>query len=206
MAINDSDMFAVKFCQKVLGKDVCMIWTITTENPSGVIDITELAEWIRDTIGPLLFAAQSNTVVGGTLSVENLTDGLTFAEIPLVGTGAMTGDVAPAFVAAGIKLTRTNKTTRSGAKRIPGMVEAVIENGQFIPGYITGQLEPLATALAEPQLATMGSGETVQIAPIIIGRKEDPPGSGRYVYDFTRVQAVAGWTINPTATSQVSRK
>lgn len=206
MAINDGDLFAVKFCQKVLGKDVCMVWTITTENPSGVVDIKDVAEWIRDTIGPLLFTAQSNSVVGGTLVVENLTDGLTFAEVPLVGQGSLEGDISPAFVAAGIKLTRTNKLTRSGSKRIPGMVEAVITNGQFTPGFITGNLEPLAAALAEPHYAVLGTGENVQIQPVIIGRKQDPPGSGRYTWDLNRVQAVSGWTVNPNVTSQVSRK
>lgn len=199
MAINDGDIIAVKFCQEFLGQNVCMVWTITTENPSGPIDITELAEKIRDYIGPFINAAQVGTINNTSVAVENLTDGVSFGEASWTGSGLYVGVTTPPFVAAGIRLNRGNKITRNGYKRVPGMAEEVITGGYFTTEFIEGELTDLAQAFSEPGLLIMDDSETVQFAPVIVGRN----ASG---FDLSRVQQVKSATVLSAATTQNSRK
>lgn len=206
MAISDGDILAVKFCQRLFSRDVCMVWTVTTKNPSGAIDLIDLITSIRDIVGPLINAAQSNDVLNVSVSADNWTDGLTFAETGWTGTGAIAQESASSFVAAGIKLTRGTKVTRNGYKRLAGVTEPAIVDGQLDSGYITAQLTPLANMLSNGYQAVIGGTETVDVVPVIVGRTETPAGSGKYLPDLTRVQNVVGFSINARTTSQVSRK
>lgn len=197
--VGDGDLFAVKFCQKLYGQDVCMVWTITTENPSGPFDLNEFLEKLRDYIGPIINGAQVGSISNNNIAIENLTDGVSFSEVAWTGAGLVVGVGMPSFVAAGIRLNRGNKTTRNGYKRVPGMAEDIITGGVFDGSFITTSLTPLATAFSTATVLTASGGETVQVAPVIIGRN----AAG---FDLTRVQPVVSATINPNATTQNSRK
>lgn len=206
MPITENHVYAVKFCQKLFGKDVCLIGYITFDNPSDVIDLRDIAENLRDWIGVLLNVAQSSAVKNDTVSIEDVTGGVEFATVPWTGEGDIVTESAASFVAAGIKLERGTKITRSGYKRIPGIPEAKIADDTLETAYVNGPLQDIGDAFASQGTINLPNSVTVDFSWLIVGRKEDPPGSKKYVLDLNRVQPITAATVNPLVTSQVSRK
>lgn len=197
MPIRDGDILAVKFCQKLFGQDVCMVWTITTQAPSGAIDLTWLAQRLRDVFTPILGALQSQAVVNNNIRIDNLTDGIDFTEVPWSGAGWVGGEPMPPFVAYGVKLLRGNKTTRTGSKRIPGVVEAANNWGEVADTFQS--VHQAAAAAFGSVHALSDTNGSVNVVPVIVGRK---PGG----FDLTRVQPVVGYQAVRRLTTQNTRK
>lgn len=199
MALIDGEILAVKFCQKFMGKDVCMVWTITTENPTGAVDLTWLLQKIRDYIGPSINQMQSTLVSNQMIRVDSITNPLRFATLNWTGAGGNAGEHLPSFAAIAIRLERGSKITRVGAKRVPGLSEGSQTDGKLTSSFKTSVSTNLAPKFASGTL--LGTNpDTVQIAPVIVGKT--PTGA----YDLSRVQPVTGFFVSDYVTTQNSRK
>lgn len=78
----------------------------------------------------------SNQATFDQLDVENVTDGVSFASTPLLWSGNESGSAMSAYYAAGVRLNRASKITRNGYKRIAGLAEPSIANGDYESGYL----------------------------------------------------------------------
>lgn len=198
MQINNGDLFAVKFCQKILGRDVCMVWTITTKNPAGAIDLIWLLNKIKEHFNVAFIQLQHTSVQFQSIRIDGITNPILFAEVPWTGGGGVTGEAMPPFVAYSIRLLRGNKTTRMGFKRVPGVVENANQGGNITDTYLV-DVELLASKFGLPADFSDVVG-SVRVEPVIVGRKRD----GRF--DTTRVQSVKGYQVVRTLTTQNTRK
>lgn len=73
------------------------------------------------------------------------------------GTGVVTGDYLPPFVAWGFKKTRNTKELRNGSFRVVGVAESAVTNG-VANGTIDSDLADLADAMEQP--VTLNSTDT----------------------------------------------
>lgn len=115
-----------------------------------------------------------------------------------VGTRVVAGAVGmPPFVAAGARLAVGTRTTRPGQKRFGWVLESDSSGPSLGSEYITLANALLAKAAAQ---GTLGAPALGMILDPIVARLD--PTSGL----VTAWQNVTGYTVNPTTTSQVSRK
>jgi len=106
------------------------------------------------------------------------------------------GQILSGVIAAGIRFTVGNTTTRPGQKRYPFMVEGDVSGNDIDPVFLE-LLEDVGAHLDQP--LTLGS-------PVVAGVLQ-PVVGGTVVGGFPTVyQDIVGHVINPYVTSQVSRK
>lgn len=196
--MNNGDIVAIKFCQSVLGKKVCMVWTVTLRDPQGAIDLRWILEKLKPIVTPKLGAVQHVYVGNVSIGAENLTNKLEFAEVSWDGGGFNTGEMMPRFVAYGFTLLRTDKRTRVGAKRVPGVPEIANVDGNLRPDFYPG-LNDLGQFWSSSHVLTGNEG-SVTVMPVIVGRTK----SGDY--DLSKVQPVTGFSLKGRLTTQNSRK
>lgn len=114
------------------------------------------------------------------------------------GTGTVTGDNMPAYVAFGVTLRGATRLVRPGSRRLPFVMEVDNVNG-YVPGVTMTLVNALAEQFMEPLLSDDiligGYGE-----PVLVGRT--PEGA----FDLARVQPIVSVFATDTLTSQVSRK
>lgn len=173
--------------------------------PTGVTAV-ELGEafWnhVKTVWRPIVAATQLSAFQLVRVREMSVADGA-FGEyaIPLAeqpGTQAVgSSDTVPPFVAAGVRLTVGTRVTRPGQKRFGGLIEANIENGSLLGGYVT-LLTALMGVLSNDML--LGAPALAAVLRPMVVRKDSTTGLP------TASQAVTGFLINPYATSQVSRK
>ncbi len=83
---------------------------------------------------PALDNIQTISVLYLERVIENLDDPLFFGEFPLAFAGVIVTPAMPSYVAYGVKLSRTFKTTRNGAKRYIGASESTVtDQNQILP-------------------------------------------------------------------------
>lgn len=146
----------------------------------------------------------TTVTVSNSIRLDNLTDGLTFAEVTTGWAGTTAKQPAPSLVAVGFKLARASKLTRNGSKRVSGLPEDIFDGNSHTIGGTT--LAGLLSYVADDVVFndTPNVGDTIELTQVIVGRTLN--ASGVYVLDLTKVNEVTGVSINPLVTSQVSRK
>jgi hypothetical protein len=136
--------------------------------------------------------------------IENLTDGLGFADYEDVVNGVVGTDPLPPFVALSIRQNVSTRLTRPGFKRLPFGTEGQNVSGTVVmTPALQDALEAFfadATALDDPIL----SDPMCLLQPVIVGRTLNPV-TEVYEIDLGRVQLVANATVQRW-TSQNSRK
>lgn len=147
---------------------------------------------------------QSNSCTHTYYRIDNLTNGVDFAELPLNVAGSLTGPGAPSFMAINFILRRATGETRNGSKRMGGLTEDQFDaNSVTLSGPIRSALED-AFGLSLLDSTT----DDVTAIQIIVGRESyiDPEdGKKKYRLDLDRYTLVAGATLTAIST-QRSRK
>ena len=110
-------------------------------------------------------AVQSSAVTHYKMTVLNLTDGLSFADVILSPTqsGLLAGECLPPHDAWAFRKNRLSRTTRSGQFRVCGIPEGAQANG-IASATITDDLATLADSLAD----TLSDGVGGSYAPCIV--------------------------------------
>ena len=96
---------------------------------ANAFDALVFPEWSAITAATYFY---SEIVVRDVLGLNN-----DFTRAPSVGTGTRAGDEAPSWASARVRLNVTNKETRTGFKRLGGLVEAVKDGNFLLPAFIT---------------------------------------------------------------------
>ena len=117
--------------------------------------------------------------------------------------GGVAGDVLPAFNAIGVKMLRSTKVTRNGAKRFAGVAESMQVNGQLIIAQAQKDVfeDFCSSQLTIPDLNS--PEKEYNIMNVIIGRTL--VGSN-YELDLSKWNSVLSAQVADTVTSQLSRK
>lgn len=159
------------------------------------------------------FVTDFDDSVMGTLSseltyssviVDNLTDGVSFDEYSFSIAGVQPGEPLASFYALGVKLSRSTKATRNGAKRYAGLPENLVDGNQH--SVAAGDITDIQSFLGTPRTYADydGAGSTIVLRPVIVGRTLNVDGV--YELDLSKINQISGAIVNPNVTTQNSRK
>lgn len=114
----------------------------------------------------------SDEVTFDRVLVENLDGDLSYGEYVIPDAerhGQVTTESMAAFVAVGIKLNRTSRLTRNGAKRIVGITESSVDQFGVLSAGAYTVFQELADVFADDLMA----GAAVFAEPVIVGFPND---------------------------------
>lgn len=115
----------------------------------------ECLDAFNEDLLPVLDNYQINTLDYDEVIVDNVTGDLApLVGVPAVASGSASGTELPSFVALAVKLNRTTKETRNGAKRICGQLEENV-TGNFFDTAYSATFPALETALGS-DITTVG--------------------------------------------------
>lgn len=204
MAVVTGDILRFTMIQELLGETCINVDFRRYVDVGGSGNTYEelLSEYVTDFTNEV-GVIQSVLLNYNLCRVENLSNGIEFAEQSITDSGLWTGEVLPSAVAVTVKLNRETKITRNGSKRIAGIGEtAVIGNDVQYGASTIAQVE---TFFGDD--IDIGDGTTVNDAllePYIIGRTLN--ASGVYELDLNKQNPVTSATLNLKISSQNSRK
>lgn len=199
------DIIKVEVYQTYLEKNMVnsLFYKILSIVSGAVVDavLEALVEYIVDSFLPL----QSEQVSHVGQTVYNLTDDISTLDVAYTVIGGGIGtEFQPSFVAMGWKKAVGTRLTRPGSLRIGGIQEDMSTGNTLNAAYQTIR-DNFAAAIGLSKQVDDGSGNVVNFNPVVVGRLESPPDSGKYVYDLTRINILTGLVL-PRITSQNSRK
>jgi len=124
--------------------------------------------WYTEFLPPIL-AIQTNQLTHTRLEVDNMSNFETdFVVInpasPIAGTNA--GPYLASATAFSFQLTRLNRTTRHGSKRIAGVPESMVDNNLAVSGATT-LLASAAIQMQQGYTIEYGVSEEMTIVPVI---------------------------------------
>lgn len=141
----------------------------------------------------------------GVVRMDNLTNGIDFAELNDPVSGTAGGDGLATFFALNFILRRSTGVTRNGSKRIAAPVEDAVQGNNYVGSM--GPLNAFAAAMASP-LKDGGLPVPADFAtPVIVGRVlvgEGTPDE-HYELDLTKINPIASAAFTALST-QRSRK
>ncbi len=158
---------------------------------------------IADYVAQVLPSLSGGLVLFRVLT-ENLTNGTEFRDDPVNHSGLEGSDALPSSVAYAIKLNRSNKLTRSGAKRLVGVTEAAVSGNAV--GLPLPNIASMEIFFGDAKIAINydGLGNNVQITPVIVGRTLSVGGS--YELDLAKINPVLTAQVQALLSTQNSRK
>jgi hypothetical protein len=174
--MQNGDILQIKDVQSMVGieGEVLNVFYFSVGNLTTAPSLNDIAESFAIDFAEVLITAitplQSNQLSHVRLDVNNLMEyetdffSWTYETVYLGGQASGFSSSASAY---SIQLTRTNRTTRHGSKRIAGVAEALVENNVITP---TG-LALMATTtgvLGGPIFVDFGGVDTVELTPVIL--------------------------------------
>ena len=135
-------------------------------------DALALANGFDLTIRPTISLGLSDQYLEQFITVRKLDSVTDFATQALSGTGSVTGDHLPLYVAVTVKLFRSDRSTGNGRKSFGPIGESQQADGEL---NVSGQLDfdNIANLLND---TIISSGRTFD--PVIVGGKRTPAGVG----------------------------
>lgn len=194
------DVVRIGVLQRVQGVNARNVFHYEITQTDGNATADELLAAFQNAVVAPLAAIQSTSVEYRTLTVDNLTDGLSFGERALFSVeGNVGGPPHPTTVAFGFRLLRGSKLTRSGFKRFVGVVEDQTGGNVYQPAFLSGvELSAVIDALGQP-VVSGAPGVDLSMRPVIVGKNRPTPLG--FVF-----QPVVGVEFQDIVTTQVSRK
>lgn len=151
------------------------------------------------------YVGASQAVLKRTV-IDDITDGLSYGEYSEDINGGRVGSRLPPFVALSVKQNVASRLTRAGFKRIPFGIETDNEEGEWIGSEEDRELiEDYFASMIEVFQITEPFLPMCRLRNVIVGRIEEPVGSGNYVLDPTKLNFVTSAVIQKW-TSQNTRK
>ena len=154
-------------CGNLLGENFCNVFYYIVSLWTGNVTIEDVKSQFIAAVIDELNTVLTDDVTYTNANLDNLNDPNEFWEATFSRPGGNIDNTMPAFVAAGVQLLRTDKTTRHGSKRFCGVGESMFTDGVFTPSQaFIDALEDACTAvLADDDLA----GNAFALDPVIVG-------------------------------------
>lgn len=208
--MNPGDIIEMTLKYRYNGNEFRNVFHYTWDFISPPVTLLEATQEFFEAMCTVLQAV----VVGGTTvygaSALNITDDISVADYapasPYVTSGR-TGEASSMFVALGITLLRTDRSTKQGAKRFGPLSESDVTAGVISSGLLTSA-ETAVAVLTDPILV-VGLGGSGNLTPVIYGEAlpERPSKRGGMLPPRpASANPIVGAVVNTQATSQVSRK
>lgn len=167
---------------------------------TGTVVESEILQAFVDGIIAPVTGIQHTSLEHTLAKLDNITDGLSFAETDLTGFEGVVMDAAlPTYSAYSFKLLRGSKVTRNGFKRIAGPTEESVATNFLTSAFRDGVAAQAVIAAMASTLTVTGVDGTATLLPVIAGRPIAPSTS-------YRTQPVLGVQLQNAISTQVSRK
>jgi len=167
----------------------------------GTPTAADLAAIVQSALLPKVMDILSSTMTAIGIAVINLVDTGDFHSQSSGLPGTRAGEPLASFVAAGVKVFRSDRAFRNGAKRFGRLSEIDVVGNVFAAG-LTANLATLATAMEGTFVGVLDTYK-LMIPKRVLQAPVPPATKGKYVLsDLGTIASVGGWTV----TSQTSRK
>lgn len=201
--IGDILRFTVK--GTLHGEDLVNVffYEIALGSTGSLIELNMIQEWASEFQSGVV-GSLSNELEYQSLLIENLTNGLTFAEEPISVQGGSSSPALPSSVALAVRLLRSSKVTRNGAKRFAGLGESAVDgNDVTLGGANIAAIEGFCGSLL---ILTDydGNGSNANLEPVIVGRTLN--AGGVYELDLSKINSVSAAQIVFKTSTQNTRK
>lgn len=192
------DLVRITSCSNIYSQLACNVFYYVVAAWTGAVDIeTVLDKWSEEVTLPLA-PRLSTSLTPGTVKWENVDNPAETASVVGGFAGTDTGDTMPSFVAYSVRLFGETAITRSGWKRIPGVPEAFISDGEVVAATMTAFDAWVAASLVAP-VSSEVPGDFL-LEPVIVGR--NPDGS----LNLTAINPIASGKTQPRVSTQNTRK
>lgn len=199
------DILRYTFKGTYLGQEIINVffWRIKETDDNNVslfATCDEISAQFRSQVLNLLSEKLNYT----SIEVDNLTDGLEYAEYGMDISGTSLADAMPSYVCLGVKLNRLSKVTRNGSKRFCGVTENKATDNIHL--YAPAEVSGVQSFCGAVRVLADYDGTThfVQLEPVIVGRTKN--ASGVYELDLSRVNTVVSASVKTNLTTQNTRK
>lgn len=195
--------------QTLFEQDVENVWFYASQDAAGSAE--DLRAAFIATIVPAIRQIQAQPLLWASINTYSLGDLSDFEKFPYPNTGlAGSGDTLPPHDAVSYTLNPASRVVRPGGKRIAGILEAVVTNGQFVEPTYVGNMEALRILMDDALVGTLATYDPVivkRIKTVVAGTtpvqyKYELPKTG----DPLTVGLVKSATVDFFVSSQVSRK
>lgn len=181
MGVALGDLLQISCFQEFLGEQMMNVFYYRYFSAPSVDNTIyeELADDFSDIVITAMRGIQVVQVEYTKLQVKNLSNGIDFHERDLDFTGtisATTDQLEPSFMALAWQLVRDSLVTRSGSKRVGGLIEGSIAGNEFVGSYT--QIDPITAAFG----ANLHAGIIEVAAPVIVKRPIPVPAGSSYLY------------------------
>lgn len=199
--VGSNFVFEIKDQQVLGSQPVENVWYYVQTTGATPVDASLVGAAFSDIVIDALIQIQSTGLSHVTLEVQQLASLTNFVVFAISGkAGDQTGQGAPSHDAWKVRILRTSKETREGAKRIAGLTEGNIA-GDFIDAAVRSNFDAVLSAIDVPLTV---DGQTLELA--IVGGKKDPATGEQKPADEWIYQLSAGLTTGYEVTTQNSRK
>lgn len=181
MGVALGDLLQFTAYQEFLGEQMLNVFYyrwFSVPAPDNVI-YDELGDDFVDSVIAAMRGVQVQQVEYTKLQIKNLSNGIDFSERDLDLTGVISAsddNLEPSFMALAWQLVRDSLVTRSGSKRVGGLIEGSIAGNEFV-GSMT-QIDPITSAFQYQ----LHAGLVAVAAPVIVKRPIPVPAGSSYVY------------------------
>lgn len=193
------DIIRVVETGTLLGENFKNVYHYLTTLGAPLDTVTDFSDAFAATFHPALEEMMSDEVAFTLRVVEDLDDVLFFGEFPLSSVGLLASPAQPSFVAYGVKLQRTFKTTRNGSKRYAGVVDGGVDDNDVILSSLL--LDAVAAAIVTELEAPAFPLLLGSYVPIIFRPANSVPTSPAQA-----TNPISAASFSSLITSQVSRK
>lgn len=161
--VGSSSLFIVKVQSTFLGETMLNRFWYQAGVAPGTISVASLVTEFETQVSSTWADAVSTAWDGDRISIDEVTSLENFIDtVCTIGPGLRTGESMGPFMAMAIRLFRSTKETRSGWKRIAGVVELDQENGALTPAHLV-----ILNALAA-DFKTVLTVDTNGVFPVIV--------------------------------------
>ena len=199
------DIIRLTVSGKYQGQDVVNVffYEIGAGTTGAIVPEAWLPDWANEFEAKVL-PTLSTDLIYDRIVYDNLTDGLEFADVGIDARGVDGSDPLPSANAMAVKMSRTTKITRNGAKRYAGLTETNVSGNDLTIGELSkADIEAFHDTILQIDDYDM-SGGTLILVNVIVGRTKD--GSGVYQLDLSKINWVSDAQVKSLTSTQNSRK
>lgn len=201
MSLSLNDIVQVTWQQVALGVQLLNVQYLQVVEKGPFTDLNDICQkasglWITN-----ILPMQSSELHIQAIAAKNLTNGVDIATfIPEAANGGNGGDMMPPYVAWAFQQVRATALTRHGHKFVGGIPETSVANGvSTVP--VTG-IDFFKNVFSLPWERAVAPDDDHNFVanPVIIGRTETPPASGKYELDLAKVNQIQGLLFRSVST------
>jgi hypothetical protein len=194
------DLVKITSCSNILSQDACNVFYYLVAAWTGNLTILEALEQWQEQVATPIAGQLAQDLDIGELSWNNVDSPAESGSISGGFYGTAAEGPVSAFTAVSVRLFGTTAVTRSGWKRIAGVVESSVASGVISPTVLAIFQDWADESIVIPLTAPLSGTPDMVLIPVVVGRNTD--GS----LNTAAVNPLASAVVQNLMTTQNTRK